>query len=155
VQKGHALPFDIADLRTIEYDFRPRALRDGVYVHQLIGHVRSIEQTGWRSEGPFGRSLSPLGAAPPCVQVYHDLRSFGGEERWLDMLGETRNRLWTAGISMLRLTSRRFRTALVDKAQSGCDVRIMALSRDNPSFPGMINEADGIGRFERITNLNA
>jgi hypothetical protein len=155
VQKGHALPFDIADLRTIEYDFRPRALRDGVYVQQLIGHVRSIEQCGWRSEVPFGRSLSPLGAAPPAVQLYNDLRSFGGEEHWLDVLGETRNRFWTAGISMIRLTTRRFRTALVEKAQSGCDVRIMVLSRDNPSFPGMINEADGIGRFERIVNLNA
>jgi hypothetical protein len=153
VEKGHSLPFDIADLRTIEYNFRPRALRDGIYVQQLIGHVRSIEQNGWCTEVPFGRLLSPLGATPPPVQLYSDLRSFGGEERWLDVLGEARDRFWSAGISMLRLTTRRFRTALAEKARSGCDVRIMAMARDNPSFPGMINEADGIGRFERIVNL--
>jgi|HubBroStandDraft_2_1064218.scaffolds.fasta_scaffold397854_2 hypothetical protein len=34
-----------------------------------------------------------------------------------------------------------------------CDVRIMVMSRDNPLFPGMINEA--VGRFDRIANMNA
>jgi hypothetical protein len=84
--------------------------------------------------------------------LYNDLSLFGGEERWLEMIADARDRFWTAGISMLRITSRRFRTALAEKARSGCDVRIMAMARDNPSFAGMINEA--VGRFERIVNLN-
>src|ERR1700733_6251718 len=44
IEKGTVFPFDLHDVRRIEYDFNPRAIRDKVYVNQLIEQVRSIGQ---------------------------------------------------------------------------------------------------------------
>lgn len=151
IENGNRLPFDLHDVRAIEYDFKPRALRDGVYARQVIEHIRSIEAAGWQTEVPFRRSLSPLGAAHKGMQLYDDIREFGGEERWLDLLTQTDTRFWTAGISMSRLAGRRFRNALIERASNGCDVRVMLMSRDNPVLSSLINEQ--VGSFTRVANI--
>ncbi|MBV8889126.1 MAG: hypothetical protein JO305_05600 [Alphaproteobacteria bacterium] len=152
IEKGKSMPFDLRDIRAIEYDFKPRAIRDRVYVRQLIEHVRSIEQSGWRAEVPFGRSLTPLGLKAENLSIYSDISSFGGEERWLDLLSGARDYFYTAGISMQRWAGRRFRNLLLEKARSGCDVRIMLVHQQNTSLVGMINETDRIGSLSEVAS---
>src|SRR5947209_1134861 len=52
-EKGHVLPFDIHDLRCVYYDFSPRPMSQGVYVKQIVGHVKSLEAAGWQAACPF------------------------------------------------------------------------------------------------------
>jgi len=148
VEKGATVPFDLHDLRRIEYDFNPRAIRDKVYVNQLIDYVRAIEASDWSSEVPFGKGLSPLGSAQRAVQIYENVREFGGEDRWLDLVGEATSRFCSAGIAMYSLTSHRVRTAMSEKAKAGCEVRIMVMDPENPAFEAMINR--DLGQIERI-----
>src|SRR5579863_1471971 len=54
IEKGQTVPFDIKDLRAIEYDLKPRPLRDKVYVNQIVEHVRSLEAANWTVSVPFG-----------------------------------------------------------------------------------------------------
>ena len=150
IEKGTAIPFDLHDMRAIEYDFKPRALRDGIYSRQLIEHVRSIEAAGWKGEVPFGHSLAPLGRGSPPIQIHDNVDNFGGEEQWLAIVAESQVGFAAAGISMTRWSKRRFRSVLIEKAQSGCEVRIMAMHPDSQLLPAMINQADAVGNIEAI-----
>ena len=150
IEKGTSIPFDLRDLRAIEYDFKPRQIRDGVYIKQLVQHVQSIDERGWKVDVPFGASLSPLGGYRSGLEVYDDLRAFGGEERWYEVVGEAKENFSAAGISMSRWTKRRFLSLLVKKAEEGCKVRIMVMDPENPSFPPMINQDGGPATAEHI-----
>jgi hypothetical protein len=154
IEKGTVIPFDLRDLRAIEYDFKPRPIRDGVYVKHLIDHVRSIEQNDWKADVPFGRSLTPLGPNHLPLEIYDDLRSFGGDERWFEMITETKTSFAAAGISMSRWVRKQYRSLLMEKARAGCAIRILVMDVDNPSFPTMINDEDGAGNIERIQFAN-
>lgn len=150
VEKGTAIPFDLHDMRAIEYDFKPRALRDGIYTRQLMEHVRSIEAAGWKVDVPFGHSLAPLARGSGPIQFHDSVDSFGGEERWLAIVAEAETTFSAAGISMTRWSKRRFRSALIEKARAGCNVRILAVHPDSTLLPAMINQADAIGTIEAI-----
>jgi hypothetical protein len=68
IEKGQTIPFDVHDLRAVEYDLRPRPLRDKVYVKQIVELVRGLELVQWSVHVPFGKDLSPL-ASPCCISA--------------------------------------------------------------------------------------
>jgi hypothetical protein len=155
IEKGTAIPFDLRDIRAIEYDFKPRAMRDRLYVKQLIEHIRSIERNGWRAEVPFGQGLSPLGGNQQSLVIHEDIRGFGGEERWFDVLKESGNTFRAAGIAMPRWTKRRSRSILEHKARCGEEVRILVMHPDHPVLTSMVNETDRTGSVDRVRNAVA
>ena len=73
VEKGTELPFDVRDLRCVQYDLKPRPLHEGAYKQELIAHIRSLEAQGWLVEpllaryGVYERGLSLGGASAPAV----------------------------------------------------------------------------------------
>ena len=58
LEKGETLPFDIHDLRCVYYDLKPRSLFEKDYVNEIVDHVCSLEESGWKVGTPFG-GLSP------------------------------------------------------------------------------------------------
>jgi hypothetical protein len=150
MERNRQAPFDLHDLRRIEYDLDIQNYVDRVYVNELIGHIRSIEQNGWRGAVPFAPSLSPLGGANAGLSLFEDSDHFGGERAWVALLEAAETSICGAGIAMNRWMSARARDLLIRKAKAGCDIRIMAMSPDNPAFAGMINEADGINNAAAV-----
>jgi hypothetical protein len=62
IEKGQSLPFDIQDLRCVNYDFSPRPLFEKTYCRQVAQHLRSLEALSWQSPPLFGElSLLRMG----------------------------------------------------------------------------------------------
>ena len=54
------LPFDVRDLRCVQYALKPRPLHAGIYKQELIAHLRSLESQGWLVEPLLARLQSAL-----------------------------------------------------------------------------------------------
>jgi hypothetical protein len=54
IEKGQSLPFDIQDLRCVNYDFSPRPLFEKTYSQKVAQHLRSLEALSWQAPPLFG-----------------------------------------------------------------------------------------------------
>lgn len=55
IEKGADLPFDVQDIRCVQYDLKPRALHNGSYKSELVAHIRGIQSQGWIVEPLLAR----------------------------------------------------------------------------------------------------
>ena len=140
-QRGTPLPFDITDLRVIEYDFRPHSIMQKVYVRQIVDTVRNLEAQGWKVPVPFGPHLTPLGgAALAAVRLLDRVDAYGPSDDWLALIAGATRVIDLSGIS-LRYWTRipAFRSLLAERAKAGCRVRVMLMHPDNPAFLQYMN----------------
>ncbi len=136
IEKGQSIPFDIRDLRIIEYDLKPRALRDRVYVNMIIEHVRSLDAAQWKVDVPFGHQLSPLGGRSREFRLHDRVEAYGTTEDWMALLQDTVRLFDLSGVSLRWWTKiPGFGDALRKKAEAGCRVRIMIMDPENPALP--------------------
>lgn len=145
IEKGQSIPFDVRDLRAIEYDLKPRPLRDKVYVKQVVAHVRNLEASNWTVNVPFGVNLSPLGGKGH-LRLHDRVESYGTTDRWMELVRCASTALDLSGLS-LRWWSKigAFGSNLRGRAEAGCKVRILLMHPDNPALPQYINKAIKIG----------
>jgi hypothetical protein len=66
VEKGTALPFDVADLRTLTYDLRITSYKSRTYITKLSLMLEELKQAGWRGQDVFRQYRAKLG---PDVQA--------------------------------------------------------------------------------------
>ena len=100
ILKGQTIPFDVRDLRAVEYDLRPRPLRDKVYAKQIVDLVRSLEAVRWSVPVPFGKDLTPLGSKQAELTLYDKLENYGTSDRWMSLLRNTTNTFDISGLSL-------------------------------------------------------
>ncbi len=144
IEKGQTIPFDIRDLRAIEYDLKPRPLRDRVYSKQIIDHVRNLEACNWQVQVPFGSHLSPLGGKPELFKLYNKVEDFGNTERWLDLLRNAKETFDLSGVSLrwwLKINA--FRPTMLEKARQGCKIRLLIMDAENPALGQYVNNSVG------------
>jgi hypothetical protein len=138
--RGHPLPFDIKDMRVIEYDFRPKAIIERTYVKQIVDMVRNLESRNWSVSVPFGIGLSPLGRDRGQVRVYDRFEDFGRTEAWLEILSAADGPIELSGITLRNWTRiPRFRDLLKGRAVAGCPVRVLCLHPENQALPYYLN----------------
>jgi len=151
MQKGGEIPFDVSDLRIVWYDLKPRPLREGVYEREIVEKVRELEKSDWKVAVPFGADLSPLGRETGRLEVFAKAELYGSSDQWLHLLGESQKRLRVCGISLHAWTRYRgIRKVLLERAEQGCDIRLMIMSPENPALSHLLNESDGISSLERV-----
>jgi hypothetical protein len=151
IEKGHTIPFDIHDLRAVEYDLRPRPLRDKVYEKQIIDLVRSLESVQWRVPVPFGKNLTPLGSKQAQLTLYDKVENYGSSERWLNLLTRAEKSFDMSGLS-LRWWAKfpELRNMMLQKAEQGCKIRILLMHPENASLPHHIDGRIKIGGLEHL-----
>jgi hypothetical protein len=151
IEKGQLLPFDIQDLRCVQYDLKIRTFAEKVYINEIIGHVRSFELANWSVPVPFGVQ-PPLGGGPvgrAGMQFYEKASDHGPIDVWLPELERSKQALDLMGISLeYWRSSRAVNELLVAKAQQGCQVRILLMHRENPVLREMIPAADADLNYE-------
>lgn len=149
IEKGQSLPFDIQDLRCVQYDLKPRPLSEQVYVKEIAAHIKSLERAAWHVPSPFGQYAGHVGSAPGGRDPRFFARSmdYGGFDDWIRLLDETQKVFRIMGVSPDRW---HFFTnagdAVIRKAEAGCSVRILLLGDENPMlnrYLGRENQEEG------------
>ena len=83
-EAGEVMPFDLRDLRYVEYTMKPSPLIDGVYAKKVVEHIASLENAGWTvpplfGSGPITRTTA--GAELDFMTQAHD---FGAADAWMN-----------------------------------------------------------------------
>jgi hypothetical protein len=97
--RGEELPFDVKDLRCVQYDLKPKPLFERVYVNEIVEHVRSLERCGWKVENPFGQA-TPVIARRAEPRFFSESDDYGKSDVWLQLLRDTRNSFDLMGITL-------------------------------------------------------
>lgn len=151
VHRGESIPFDLKDMRAIEYDLRPRPLRDKVYVKQIMEIVRNLDGVQWDVGVPFGKDLTPLGRKSRHLHLYDRVENFGPSERWLGLVRSTRTSFDVSGIALRYWTKMTgWRTSFLEKAEQGCKIRFLIMHPENPALPQFIDPGHKIGGIEHL-----
>jgi hypothetical protein len=151
IEMGQTIPFDIRDLRAVEYDLRPRPLRDRVYVTQIVELVRSLESIEWTVQVPFGKNLTPLGSRQGPLTLYDKVENYGTSERWMNLLQKASTTFDVSGLSLRWWTKfPELRRAFLKKAEQGCRIRCMLMHPENPALPQYIHSGIKIGGLQHL-----
>jgi hypothetical protein len=149
IQRGCVLPFDLHDLRTVEYDLRSTCLE--VCKQQIIAHVRSLEEKGWVGSVPFGKHLQPMAVSRPTHDFFPKASAYGGPEKWLGLLKNAEKHFQIMGISNIAWShSRGFGELLCQKARAGCKIRVLLMDKKNAALRQMINDKITESRCQRV-----
>ncbi len=136
IDKSEEIPFDIHDLRVIRYDFNLRAIRDGVYVKQIVEQIESIKKSDQLRRVPFAPELSPLGMGTMQVRCYASLDEYIHDTKWEPIIDKANVTLDLLGLSLSPLSrvedmADRLRAATA----RGAKVRVMVGHPDNAWVP--------------------
>jgi hypothetical protein len=137
--RGDEVPFDVKDVRFIEYDLDPRKIYDQDYVKILRRYEKELSP-GAHFEGkvPFAPHLTPLGRERLNFTVArrYDLLS----PQVSDLLSSAKERFFFSGLSLRGWIGNEGFTALLrEKAQQGVDCRILVMNSDNSAISNMLN----------------
>lgn len=134
------IPFDVKDVRFIEYDLDPRRIYDEHYVELVKRAEWELAQTSkLHHKVPFGPHLTPLG---------RDRFNFSVAERYdllspqvSEILSGAKERFYFCGLSLRGWTANEgFIAALAEKAQK-IDCHILLMDRDNPAIGQILSLA--------------
>jgi hypothetical protein len=97
IEKGQSIPFDLKDMRCVEYDLKPRSLFNRVYAKEIINFVRELEENGWKTQ-PF------LGGLRVPLNKIHDFsekaKKHGNDDYWMKLISDTKCCLDLMGINL-------------------------------------------------------
>jgi len=135
ILKGQDLPFDIRDLRCVEYDLKPRNILNREFARITSEHVKRLEKLNWKVNAPFGNLPGPAASlhAPDEPAYFSQYGEFGGANDWLNIINGT-----SEGCDLMSLTldswknRNGFREALLQVAADGCRVRLLQMHIENP-----------------------
>lgn len=158
IEKSEELPFDIRDLRCVAYDLKPRSLFDRVYARQVASHINNLERLNWKVDSPFGESLQlaafqQVDDKPTYFPRYSAL---GGTDDWLKIIQGATERCDLMSLTLDSWKNRNgFREALVQKAASGCRVRLLQMHSENPMLADFAAEPKSFKYVAPLASLTA
>jgi hypothetical protein len=151
IEKGQPVPFDIQDLRSVQYDLRLRSFTEKTHINAVIAHVQAIAASNWTAPPLFGVQ-PPLGGhrgAGGEPRLYQRAHDHGGAEAWLRNVQEAAQVLEVMGMSLGFLRSGKgISEMLVRKAEEGCRVRILFLRKDNPALRELLRDRELERRYD-------
>jgi hypothetical protein len=148
-EKGTPIPFDLKDDRVIEYDLSLTSYDDRVYIDEVANKARKLKEISGNERVPFAPHLSPLGGSR-ILSSHVKAEDFGPSDAWIDLLRESEHEFLLCGINVARWTKPKgIGDLFSDRARSGCKVRILISSPDNPSLPCLLNEASHQGSIAK------
>ncbi len=81
IERGQDLPFDVHDLRCVNYDLSPRPLFEGRYAREVSAHLRSLQGFAWTAPPLLSEadvlkrhSSLPRALVQECSRSFHERR---------------------------------------------------------------------------------
>lgn len=137
LEKGRELPFDVNDLRCLYYDFWPSSIMSGEYVEELVKQVEDLRALNWQVPeiSPELKDFRAGDSGPNVVKLHERSADFGPDSQWLALLESADTFFSIMGVSLLSwVKTKNFESTVLQKAESGCLIRIMTLHLSNPSI---------------------
>jgi hypothetical protein len=134
-RSGTPIPFDIHNLRVIEYDMRPRDWIKETYARKVVEMINSLALMPKKPTVVFGNDLLPLGRPNERFRFLDRVESFGNSDDWLGLMRGANRSIDLSGRTLRFWTKLPgFFEMLRDKAKQGCDIRVMTIHPDNPAL---------------------
>jgi len=150
VEKGHPLPFDVQDVRCVQYDLGLRSYQARTHINEVVAHVGRIAAAGWVAPPPFGVE-PPLGGRHRADEprFFPQASDRGGARTWIENVRDAAEFIDVLGMSLGFLRSGKgISDTLVAKAQAGCRVRVLFLDRQSPTLPHLVRDSELQRRYE-------
>lgn len=154
IEKGQEMPFDLKDMRYIEYDLKPRSLFTQKYVKEIISFVHDLEKAGWSSKSPFDEEDIPFNQR---VRFLPQANKFGSSESWIELLNSTHEVFDIMGINLRSWSKTKgFRDYLNEKAANGCSIRVLIAHQDYELINNLADySSPEVSRDNIITDINS
>jgi hypothetical protein len=136
IEKGHKVPFDVADQRLIEYSLNPTPLFEGVYAEQVAAAIDTLIEQDWKSDYAFAKFQPRICSAPMYFARQHDLQHRGGAS-WSEMIQHAGTQVDIMGMTLQ--SWKKYEDDMRSAAARHCDVRIIMMDKDNPALPSQIH----------------
>jgi hypothetical protein len=137
--RDDSVPFDVKDVRFIEYDLEPRRIYDEDYVNILQRAEKELSPgENFERKVPFAPHLTPLGSERLNFNVAqrYDLLS----PQVPEVLAAAQDRFFFSGLSLRGwIGNEGFLSLLQEKALQGVDCRILIMDHNNPAISQMLS----------------
>jgi hypothetical protein len=132
IEKSHTLPFDIKDLRCIQYDLGIRSYNERTHIKRLVTFINDFSSNAWVAEDLFSSYRAPTMHEPQDLQFFETSGEYGRESEWLQLMNETKDCFDILGMSLgaWRKTKDFAKLALA-KAEKGCKIRVLMMNGAN------------------------
>lgn len=141
--KDDPIPFDVKDVRIIEYDLNPREIWDEIYIDQVVEAIEHLE-TDIKEDGylvPFAPELSPLAANPlnfKMVQQYTEISTDVPT-----VAANAEKQFYICGISLSNWAENQaLKKTLLAQAKKDVDIRILVMDPLHPALEHMVGRKD-------------
>ena len=139
-EKGIDPPFDLKDERLLHYDLGPRSIFRRENIGPLLTMIESVRRLKGARLVPFDPNLAPLNAGSADLPYSLKPETNADAKTWLDLVRSAQTRFFIAGIGF---TGWRgipgMKEALTAKVAHGCEIRVLTMDVENPSFGCMLN----------------
>lgn len=137
--KDEPIPFDVKDIRIIEYDLEPRRVYEEVYVEQICEAIQNLEAEGLdRTVVPFAPELSPLNAEPWNFLVAREYNNIS-TRNVLDIANAAEARFDFCGIALKGWSFNENLLGILRKrSEAKQSSRLMMMHPDNPALSQML-----------------
>ncbi len=158
IAKGELLPFDIQDLRCVQYDLTIRSYATRTYIDEVAAHVKRIESANWFVPPPFGVQ-PPLGGGrieDHEPRFFEKASTHGNVDVWLPELERTERSIDLLGMSQTYWrSSKAVEDMLIRKSEQGCQVRILFMHPEHSALREMVmdSEADSTNYDTKIKDI--
>jgi hypothetical protein len=153
-QRDEPIPFDVKDVRIIEYDLDPRRVYEETYVDQIEEAIQSLEADGLeKCVVPFAPRLSPLGADSLELRIARQYGDVSNTEV-LKVARAATNNLDICGLTLQGWTLNEPLCGLIEeRGSNNQQVRLLVMDKDNPALPQMLD--GNPSELERVTSMLA
>jgi hypothetical protein len=140
IERGHQIPFDIKDRRIIQYDLKPRTLKNDIFVEILARAIIDLEAASSEPRVSFRPSLQPLGAGEANWRVLARSEEFAPRDR-IALVEEANTTLWYQGLALFSFAKIVGYTEAIKSAlRRGVEVRVLMMHPDNPALAHVLRD---------------
>ena len=136
---GAPLPFDVKDYRTIEYDLKPKSIKEDVWVPLIKKQIEAVLDQKYVPPSLL-KEYSQFREGTRSYLLNSESKEFGDPPKFNTIVRQTRSRCDLMGVCLSSWASTSSQEVLHELGRRKVPVRILIMDSDNPALSNMINE---------------
>lgn len=134
---GDPIPFDVKDYRLIEYDLKPKSIKEDKWVLRLKEQVEKVMAPGYKAPRMLGKVLRSDVTRSYLINAKSG--EFGDAPRFLEVIQQANEICYLMGVSLKVWGSRDAKRGLEMLAERGTPLKVLIMHPEHPGLRAMIN----------------